>query len=77
MSRIILSRYDDGQECVVVGFDHAVRVPGAFLQEFSQEPAVGVLYPVSWTEVTREIGFFDGIPLGEFKRGRSRGLAVR
>jgi hypothetical protein len=36
MSRIILSRYDDGQERVVVGWDNPLQT--FFWQEFAQEP---------------------------------------
>ena len=37
MSRIILSRYDDGQEHVVVGWDNPLQT--YFWQEFNKEPA--------------------------------------
>ena len=67
VSRIILSRYPSGQERVVVGWDHAIAQPGAFFQEFTREPADGV-YSDDWEEMIREGGFFDGIPLGEFKQ---------
>lgn len=64
MSRIVLTRYQSGQERVVVGYDHPCN--GAFLQEFTEEPADGV-YPDDWEEIIRDIGFFKGIPLDHFR----------
>lgn len=65
MSRIILSRYENGQERVVCGWDHPCG--GAFWQEFSEEPADGD-YPVGWEEIVRDGGFFQGIPLAQFEQ---------
>lgn len=63
MSRIILSRYDNGEERVVVGWDHPAG--GAFWQEFNQEPRVvnGRQDWDNWEEVKRNGGMFPGIPL--------------
>ena len=63
MSRIVLSKYDNGQERVVVGWDH--RRGGAFWQEFAQEPDGEV--PDDWEEIIRDGGFFPGIPLADFR----------
>lgn len=62
MSRIVLSRYPDGHEHVVVGWDHPCR--GAFWQEFNEEPDMG---DDDWQEVVRSGGMFPGIPLNEFE----------
>ena len=64
MSRIILSRYPTGQERFVVGWDHPCN--GAFWTEFNQEPADGV-FPEDFQEVSREAGFYPGIPLEQFR----------
>jgi hypothetical protein len=64
VSRIILSRYPTGQERLVVGWDHPCG--GAFWQEFNQEPAFGPPDD-EWQEVLRERGFFQGIPLEQFR----------
>ena len=64
MSRIILKRYDTGQERVVVGWDHPCH--GAFWQEFTKEPPDGK-FPDGWEEMVREGGFFEGIALVEFR----------
>jgi len=53
MTRIILTRYDDGGERLVVGWDHPSN--GCFYQEFNQgddEP-----------EVLRDGGMMNGIPI--------------
>jgi hypothetical protein len=65
MSRIILTKYDDGQSKFVVGWDHPAG--GAFWQEFSQEPADGEPYPEDWEEVTRYGGMWPGISLASFQ----------
>lgn len=65
MSRIILSKWENGQDRVVVGWDHPAY--GAFWQEFNQEivdPETGqTIYPDE--EVTRCGGMWPGIPLDE------------
>jgi hypothetical protein len=66
MSRIVLTKYDGGQDRVVIGYDHPCG--GAFWQEFSPEPtekdAEGwPVYPDDWEEVIRDGGFMPGIPL--------------
>lgn len=66
MSRVVLSRYPTGQPRVVVGWDHMAMPPGAFYQEFNQEPLDGE-YPDDWVEMLREGGFFEGIPLDHFR----------
>ena len=63
MSRIILSRYDSGQERLVVGWDHPCG--GAFWQEFNLEPDGE--YPDDWEEIIRDGGFMPGIPLADFR----------
>jgi hypothetical protein len=68
MSRIILSRYQTGQERFVVGWDHPCG--GAFWQEFNLEPPEledGTRDYEGWQEVIREGGFFPGIPLEKFE----------
>lgn len=66
MSRIVLSRYDDGQERVVVGWDHPCH--GAFWQEFNREPDPRASQQEwdDWEEVKRNGGMYPGIPLDEF-----------
>jgi hypothetical protein len=64
MSRIILSKYDNGEERVVVGWDHPCG--GAFWQEFNLEPE-GEEYSGDWEEVLRSGGFLRGIPLADFR----------
>lgn len=68
MSRIILDRYEDGQERIVVGWDHPCG--GAFWQEFNREvnPDTGKPYwetDEDWEEVTRNGGMWPGIPLDQ------------
>lgn len=68
MSRIILSKFDSGQERVVVGWDHPAH--GAFWQEFSLEmnPDTGVPFyetDEDWEEIKRGGGMWPGIPLEE------------
>jgi hypothetical protein len=65
MSRIILSKYDDGQPKLVVGWDHPAH--GAFWQEFNREPADGN-YPDDWEEVIRYGGMWPGLPLANLKK---------
>jgi hypothetical protein len=69
MSRIILSRYDDGQECVVVGWDHPGQ--GCWWQEFNREHDEEGRniweYDESWEEVKGYGGYMKGIPRTEFK----------
>jgi hypothetical protein len=70
MSRIILTRYDDGQERLVVGWDHPAG--GAFWQEFNQEknPVTGKPYwetDEHWIEVTRHGGMWPGLPLNKLR----------
>lgn len=65
MSRIVLSRYETGQQKFVVGWDHPCG--GAFWQEFGLEPA-NYDYPDNWKEVIRSGGMWHGIPLYLFKQ---------
>lgn len=67
MSRIILSRYEDGQERVVVGWDHPAG--GAFWQEFNKEPDPRASSKEwdEWKEVIRNDGMWPGIPLDKFR----------
>ena len=64
MSRIILTRYESGQEKLVVGYDHPCN--GAYWQEFNEEPTDGE-YPIGWEEILRDGGFMQGIPLNVFR----------
>ena len=65
MSRHILSRYESGQERVVVGWDHPCG--GAFWQEFNDLPPVdsetGEPIYEGWEEVLREGGMWPGLVL--------------
>lgn len=69
MSRIILSRYDDGQECVVVGWDHPGG--GCWWQEFNKEKDEKGRpiweYDDSWMEVKGYGGYGKGIPWTRFR----------
>lgn len=69
MSRIILSRYDNGEECVVVGWDHPGG--GCWWQEFNRErDDDGKPYwedDESWVEVKGFGGYMPGIPTGLFR----------
>lgn len=69
MSRIILTRFDDGQEHIVVGWDHPGG--GCWWQEFNQEKDdKGVeiwKYDESWEEVKGFGGYMPGIPTGLFR----------
>jgi hypothetical protein len=65
MSRIILRKYGNGQERIVVGWDHPCG--GAFWQEFALEPAGEDEHLQDGEEVIREGGFFPGIPYDDFK----------
>lgn len=70
MSRIILSRYPDGQERVVVGYDHPAN--GCFWQEFNLEINHDTGKPnwennEEWQEVIRNGGMWPGIPLNKFR----------
>ena len=69
MSRIILSRYDNGDECVVVGWDHPGR--GCWWQEFNKErDDEGTpiwKYDESWEEVKGYGGYMKGFPVEEFR----------
>lgn len=65
MSRIILTRWPNGQERLTVGYDHAVSPPGCFWTEFSREPdGDPETWPDDWREVIRDGGMMDGIPIG-------------
>lgn len=64
MSRIILTKYPNGQQKFVVGWDHPAM--GAFWQEFNEEPEDDN-YPDDWEEVLRNGGMWPGIPLARFK----------
>jgi hypothetical protein len=69
VSRIILSRYDDGQECVVVGWDHPGG--GCWWQEFNKENDEKGRpiweYDDSWQEVKGYGGYGKGIPWTRFR----------
>jgi len=70
MSRIILTRWPEGTERVVVGWDHPCG--GAFWQEFNQETDPQTGKPAwevneNWEEVLRFDGYIKGIPLGIFR----------
>jgi hypothetical protein len=69
MSRIILSKYDNGEDKVVVGWDHPGG--GAWWQEFNQEKNdKGVpiwSYDDSWQEVSRYGGYMNGISIDHFR----------
>ena len=63
MSRVILSRYESGQERVVAGYDHPAQ--GYFWQIFNEDPVEkGELqkYPDDWEEVSAYGGMWPGIP---------------
>jgi hypothetical protein len=62
MSRIILTEWPNGQDRVVVGWDHPAG--GAFWQEFNLEPEGE--FPDDWQEVLRYGGMWPGIPLDKF-----------
>jgi len=69
MSRIILSKHENGEECVVVGWDHPGG--GAWWQEFNREKddkgrAIWE-YDESWQEVKGYGGYMKGIPVEQFK----------
>jgi hypothetical protein len=84
MSRILLSRYDDGSNHVVVGWDHPAG--GAFWQEWATD--LEVKHAELWlkthsddntdeslryetlaeTGVKREGGMFPGIKLSDFRQ---------
>lgn len=68
MSRITLTKWDNGEDRVVVGWDHPAG--GAFWQEFNKEPDpdpnTGRVPESSWEgweEVLRNGGMWPGIPL--------------
>ncbi len=63
MSRIVLSRYESGQQRFVVGWDHPAS--GAFWQEFTEEPEDDE-YPEDWEEIIRDGGMWPGIPMEHF-----------
>jgi hypothetical protein len=69
MSRIILSKWDTGEDRVVVGWDHPAG--GAYYQEFNKEPEPdsdgNVTWPEDWQEMLRFDGYMPGIPLDEFR----------
>jgi hypothetical protein len=69
MSRIVLSKYDNGEDRVVVGWDHPGN--GAWWQEFNREKddegkAIWE-YDDKWEEVLRYGGYMHGIPVDDFK----------
>lgn len=71
MSRIVLSKYDTGQDRIVVGWDHPAQ--GCFWQEFNLEPKDWSDVPEDWREVLRHGGVVPkefkppGIPLDDFR----------
>lgn len=69
MSRIILTKYPNGQQKFVVGWDHPAQ--GCFWQEFNLEPSEEEVasngYPEDWEEVARYGGMWPGIPLDNLK----------
>jgi hypothetical protein len=64
VSRIIVAKYDNGQDRVVVGWDHPSS--GCFWQEFNQEPEDGN-YPDDWVECLRFGGYMHGIALMDLR----------
>lgn len=73
MSRIIVTRYDNGDDHIVVGWDHPCQ--GAYWQEFNREPdpdpktgEVDWETPENqqWSEMKRYEGYMPGIPLDKF-----------
>ena len=62
MSRVILSKYESGQERIVVGYDHPAN--GYFWQIFNEEPEIGPdeQFPEDWEEVIAFGGMWPGIP---------------
>lgn len=70
MSRIILSKWDNGDQRVVVGWDHPAG--GAYWQEFNKEPdpdpETGERdWPEDWEEMIRFGGYVEGISLDAFR----------
>lgn len=61
MSRIILTKYPNGQQRFVVGWDHPTAAfngsgKGCFWQEFNLEPEDWSEVPEDWSEVKRQGG---------------------
>ena len=65
MSRVVVAKYDNGQDRVVVGWDHPSN--GCFWQEFSLEPEDGE-YPDDWVECPRFGGYMKGIKLQDLRK---------
>lgn len=83
MSRIVISKYPNGEQHLVVGWDHPAR--GAFWQEFAtqeevaqaerdlakaEETGVGPhsqTVRIAETEIKRGGGMWPGIPLEKFR----------
>lgn len=59
MSRIIVTRYDSGEDHIVVGWDHPCG--GAFWQEFNSEPTVEQQEDGRWkvASSTHKVRFYD------------------
>jgi hypothetical protein len=82
MSRITLTRYDNGDDRLVVGWDHPAG--GCFWQEFNQEPEPGpdgiidweVAEAAGWTEVVRFGGQWPGLPLDKLREDMPEDLRV-
>jgi hypothetical protein len=69
MSRITLSTWPNGEDRLIVGWDHPAG--GAFWQEFARETDENSRkiweYDHDWQEVQREGGMWPGIKLNLFK----------
>lgn len=63
----MLSRYDTGQERVVVGWDHPAK--GAFWQEFNREPDDPYEIDANWEEMIRFGGYMPGLNFGGYMPG--------
>jgi hypothetical protein len=61
MSRIILTKFDDGEDHIVVGWDHPGR--GCWWQEFN----AATVQDETGEEVARFDGYMNGIPIAEFR----------
>jgi hypothetical protein len=84
MSRVILSKYDDGSNHVVVGWDHPAG--GAFWQEYASKSEIADaekwleehgeedtdealrMERVAETDIKRDGGMWPGIPLGDLRQ---------
>lgn len=78
MSRIILTKYDNGEDRLVVGWDHPAQ--GSFWQEFNKEPEPEQNGEVDWSkhedwvEVARGGGMWPGLPLYKLREAMPEDL---